>query len=192
MNEDNQYQTLIPLFDELSGARVRVRPYRPADAQALFEAVEESRVEMDRWIGFGHRHTTPEQSLDWINKQNARWILREAIATGIWEIASGRLLGDCSLKPQDWEVPVFSIGYWLRTSATGQGFMTEAVQLLVDFAFASLQAQRIEILCDEENQASAAVARRLGFEQEARLRNARRGTDETLRNTLIFARIPDE
>jgi len=37
------YRTLIPLFEELCGERVIVRPYHESDAQALFEAVAESR-----------------------------------------------------------------------------------------------------------------------------------------------------
>jgi RimJ/RimL family protein N-acetyltransferase len=190
MNEETQYHSLTPLFDELRGKRVLVRPYQPQDAEALFEAVDESRLEFDPWIRFGLRQKTLEQSRDWINRMIARWTLREELAVGIWELATGRLLGDSNLRPLDWEVPSFNLGYWLRTSATGQGFMTEAAQLLVDFAFTSLQANRIEISCDEENKASAAVARRLGFEQEARLRNHRRGTDKTLRNMLVFSRIP--
>lgn len=190
MNEETQYHSLIPLFDELRGKRVLVRPYQPQDAEMLFEAVDESRVELDPWIRFGLRQKTLEQSQDWINRMIARWTLREELAVGIWEIATGRFLGDSNLRPQDWEVPSFNLGYWLRTSATGQGFMTEAAQLLVDFAFTSLEANRIEISCDEENKSSAAVARRLGFEQEARLRNRRRGMDKTLRNMVVFSRIP--
>ena len=37
------YRTLMPLFEQLQGERVVVRPYREGDAQALFEAVAESR-----------------------------------------------------------------------------------------------------------------------------------------------------
>ena len=191
MNENGSYHTLLPLFDELRGNRVLVRPYQIVDAAALFEAVEESRTHLDPWIGFGEGHASLEQSQDWINHKSARWLLREEMATGIWEITTNRYLGDCSLKPQNWDVPSFSIGYWLRASATGQGFMTEAVQLLVDFAFNSLKARRVAIGCDEMNIASAAVAKRLGFEQEARLRNDMLGKDKTLRNTLIFSRISE-
>ena len=70
--------------------------------------------------------------------------------------------------------------------------MTEAVRLLVDYAFASLNVNRLEIRCDERNTRSAAVAQRLGFVQEDRIRNDDAGPDGTLRNTLIFSRIPGD
>jgi RimJ/RimL family protein N-acetyltransferase len=79
------------------------------------------------------------------------------------------------------------IGYWLRTDATGAGYATEAVKLLVRLAFDLLQAERIEIRCDARNARSAAVPRRLGFVHEATLRCARRNPENELGDTLVFA-----
>jgi len=50
------YCTLIPLFEELRGERVLVRPYRESDAQALFEAVAESRDHLRPWLPFADAH----------------------------------------------------------------------------------------------------------------------------------------
>jgi RimJ/RimL family protein N-acetyltransferase len=188
----SDYRTLIALFDELRGERVLLRPYQPADAPALFEAVEESRPYLDQWIGFGHGHRSVEQSHDWIIRQQARWLLRDDMPCGIWEIATGRFLGDSRIYPQSWESRYFSLSYWLRRSATGHGYMTEAVRLLTRYAFDELNASRVEIRCDERNQASAGVAQRLGYVQEGRLRNHILAPDGTLRTTIIFARIPED
>ena len=160
------YRTLIPLFDELRGARVLVRPYRESDAQALFEAIAESRDHLRPWMPFADAHQAIEETRDWIIHKVADWLLRE--------------------------VRSFEIGYWLRASAEGHGYMTEAVHLLTDYAFTSLAAQRLEIRCDERNTRSAAIPRRLGFIQEARLRNDTLVTDGQLRTTLIFALIPTD
>jgi RimJ/RimL family protein N-acetyltransferase len=99
-------------------------------------------------------------------------------------------LGDCRLYPQSWEIRAFSLSYWLRESEIGQGFITEAVNLWVQFAFEKLQAMRIEIRCDARNERSVAVARRLGFVLEGQLRNHMLAPDGTLRISLIFSRIP--
>ena len=48
--------TLIPLFDELRGERVVVRPYRSEDAPALHEAVAESRDHLRPWLLFADKH----------------------------------------------------------------------------------------------------------------------------------------
>jgi RimJ/RimL family protein N-acetyltransferase len=70
--------------------------------------------------------------------------------------------------------------------------VTEAVDLITEYAFTSLCAHRVEISCDECNHRSAAVAQRLGFKQEARLRNNGKAVNGRLRTTLIFALTPDD
>jgi RimJ/RimL family protein N-acetyltransferase len=186
------YRTLIPLFEELRGERIIVRPYRESDAQSLFEAVAESRDHLRPWLPFADEHQTIEESRDWILHQVANWVLREDLQVGVWESVTNRYLGGSGLYPHSWESRYFEIGYWLRAFATGHGYITEAVQLLIDYAFTALAATRVEIRCDERNVRSAAVARRLGFVQEARLRNEQLAPDGMLRNTLIFAIIPTD
>ena len=184
------YRTLIPLFEELRGERVLVRPYRESDAQALFEAVAESRDHLRPWLPFADTHQSAEESRDWIIHQVANWLLREDLIVGIWEAATNRYLGGSGLHPSSWEIRYFEIGYWIRASASGRGYITEAVKLLTDYAFTALAAKRVEIRCDERNVRSAAVPQRLGFVQEGRLRNRELAPDGTLRNMLIFSLIP--
>ncbi len=179
--------SLIPLFDALRGDRVVVRPYREEDAQALQEAVEESREHIRPWLPFSYQHQNVEESLIWINEQRAQWILRKNMNCGIFEIATGRFLGGAGLMVRNWDIPYLEIGYWLRTSAEGKGYMSEAVRLLTNFALDELGAKRVEIRCDELNIRSASVARRLGYVQEALLHNNFLTPDGRVRNTLIFA-----
>ena len=190
MSTSTHHHTLIPLFDELRSERIVVRPYRESDAQALFEAVGESRDHLRPWLPFADEHQTVEESRDWIIRQMASWLLREDLAVGVWDTVTNRYLGGSGLHPHNWETRYFEIGYWLRPSAEGRGYITQAVQLLTDYAFTRLAATRVEIRCDERNARSAAVAQRLGFVQEARLRNDMLAPDGKLRNTLIFALIP--
>jgi ribosomal-protein-serine acetyltransferase len=184
------YLTLVQLFEELHGERVVVRPYRESDAQELFEAVGESREHLRPWLPFADAHQTVEESRDWIIHRLAEWLLRRDMIVGVWERATNRYVGGSGLHPHDWETGYFEIGYWLRASATGHGYITEAARLLTDYAFTALAATRVEIRCDERNVRSAAVPQRLGFVQEARLRNHEMAPDGTLRTTLIFALTP--
>jgi RimJ/RimL family protein N-acetyltransferase len=110
----------------------------------------------------------------------------------VFDVETDRFLGGIGLMVHSWEIRSFEIGYWLRKSAEGHGFMTEAVRLLTDFALNNLQAQRVEIQCDERNTHSANVARRLGFVQEGRLRNDFQAPDGTATTTLVFSRIPGD
>ncbi|HEV2236014.1 MAG TPA: GNAT family protein [Ktedonobacterales bacterium] len=185
-----RYLTLIPLPDELRGARVVLRPYRAEDAHALFEAIEESRQHLAPWMLWVAHHRSILESQDFIAHSCARWLLRDELNMAIWEAASGRYLGSTGLHGIDWHLRRFEIGYWLRRTAEGHGYMTEAAGLLADFALDTLGANRVEIRCDARNLRSAAVAERLGFIREACLRNAEHAPDGTLRDTLIYALTP--
>lgn len=183
---------LRDLPGELLGERILIRPLRPGDGAAIFEAVEESRAEIGPWLPWVDKTRSVEDQEQAARRGAARWLLREDLMVGIWDRKTGRYLGGSGLHRMDWAVPSFEIGYWLRTSAWGQGYVTEAVRVLCDFAFETLGANRIEILCDAKNTRSAAVPKRLGFVQEALLRNECRDGAGDLRDTLIFALTPDD
>lgn len=183
---------LLPLFEELRGERVLVRPYREGDAEALQEAVAESRDHLRPWMPFADEHQTVEETRVFIRRRMANWLVREDLSVGLFDVETGRYVGASRLHPHHWELRFFEIGYWIRKSAEARGYVTEAVRLLTDYAFDSLAANRVMIRCDARNARSAAVARRLGFVQEALLRNDSIAVDGTIRSTLVFALTPDD
>lgn len=183
---------LIPMFEELRGERVIVRPYTDEDAAGLQEAVDQSRDHIRPWLPFADFHQTVEDSLLWIKEQRAKWILRQSMNMAIVDAPTGRYLGGTGLHPREWGIPSFEIGYWLRAGEEGKGYMLEAVRMLTDFTLDSLHAKRIHIQCDERNTRSANVARRLGYTQEGLLRNEFMAPDGSPRNTLVFSLIPED
>ena len=58
------------------------------------------------------------------------------------------------------------LGYQLFAGFTGNGFMTDAVALVLDRAFKELGLHRVEANVQPENSASIAVLRRCGFSKE--------------------------
>jgi ribosomal-protein-alanine N-acetyltransferase len=59
-----------------------------------------------------------------------------------------------------------TLGYWVGKEYIRQGFMREAIQALVYYAFSSLDLSRIEAACLPENAASRAVLEKSGFKYE--------------------------
>ena len=84
------------------------------------------------------------------------------------------------------------MGSWLHTTAEGKGYMTQAVQLLTDDADHHLHANRIMLCLDERNTRSIALAERLHFRQEGRLRHQEIAADGTLPTMRIFALTPQD
>jgi RimJ/RimL family protein N-acetyltransferase len=183
-----KYRTLLPLFEQLEGQRVLIRPFRLGNADALHEAIVESRDHLRPWLPFADQDE--EATRDFVARSMARWLLREDFGTSIWLRETGRFLGNISAHPRDWDVPSFEIGYWLRVSEEGHGYLAEAGRLLTDYLFTQLGANRLEIRCDARNTRSANAARRLGFAQEAHMRNQRIAPDGKLADMLVFSMIP--
>ncbi len=58
------------------------------------------------------------------------------------------------------------LGYYLFEGFTGKGFMAEALDLAVKYAFTDLELHRLEANIRPENKASIAVVKRFGFVKE--------------------------
>lgn len=63
------------------------------------------------------------------------------------------------------------IGYWSGEPYAGKGYMTEALSLVIPFAFDQLRLHRIEAACIPHNQRSIRLLEKAGFEREGLLRS---------------------
>ncbi|WP_442604225.1 GNAT family N-acetyltransferase [Paenibacillus sp. KN14-4R] len=86
---------------------------------------------------------------------------------GIFSNESDRLIGNVQLF-QVIRGPLQSafIGYFLDKEVNGKGYMTEAVKLMVDYAFNELKLHRIEAGVMPHNLGSMRVLEKAGFHKE--------------------------
>jgi ribosomal-protein-serine acetyltransferase len=183
---------LVDIPAELIGERVMLRQFRPGDGAQFWEAIDESRQHLLPWMPIADAHQSPLESEAYVRRMYADWFLRVDMMFGIWELSTGRYLGLTGLLGRNWEVPSFEISYWLRKSAVGHGYMTEAVGLLTSMAFETLNANRVHITAASGNHKSAAIPQRLGFVHEATQRNVGRRSTGELVDMLVFAMTPKE
>lgn len=183
---------LLNFPDELTTERLLIRPPRPGDGPAINAAIVESLAELQPWMLWAQPPPSVADTETLCRRKAADWVRREDFMLTLWRQSDGFFVGASGLHRVNWSVPRMEIGYWCRSSLSGQGYITEAVHAITRFAFEQMGAQRLEIRCDVDNARSAAVARRAGYTLEARRRNAARGTDGTLRDMLVFVRFPQE
>ncbi len=172
--------------------RLLIRTPQPNDGRAINDGIRESFDALRAWMPWAQVMPSIAESETWAREGLLRFRNHEDLPLLIFRKSDGLYLGGTGMHNLAWDVPRFEIGYWLRNSATGQGYMTEAVNGVARMAFDDLKAIRLEIRCDARNQRSAAVARRCGFALEATLRKESRAPDGSLRDTMIFARFRAE
>jgi [ribosomal protein S5]-alanine N-acetyltransferase len=58
------------------------------------------------------------------------------------------------------------LGYYIGSPYAGRGYMTEALELLLSYAFSVLKLHRLEANIQPQNRASIALVKRAGFSRE--------------------------
>jgi RimJ/RimL family protein N-acetyltransferase len=101
---------------------------------------------------------------------------------------SGVFLGETGLIKRA-GIDALEIAYWLRADATGKGIATEMAMAMVKTAFEFDTVQRLDLCCAPGNERSIAVARRLGFTFEARLRDRQMAVHHTRGDLLVFSMV---
>ena len=179
---------LLDVPERHETARLELRATRAGDGVSVLEAIEESRVELERWMPWASATKSAEDTERHAREMQGKWHAREVLDFCFFRRADGALVGKGGLHTIDWRIPRMEIGYWIRTSCAGQGFATEATLGLVGIASA-LGVARIEINTDARNVASRRVAEKSGFALEGIKRNHRRDTAGELADSCMYARI---
>lgn len=180
---------LLEIPESFDTDRLTIRAPRPGDGAELNAAVLESQAELKPWMPWAQTLPTADESEANIRQAVARFIAREDLRLLLFLKGTGTLVGSSGLHRIDWNVPRFEIGYWLRTTYSGRGLMTEAVGGITAFAREKLGARRVEIRMADTNVRSWKVAERAGFPLEATLHHDKRLGDGTLSHSRIYAKI---
>ncbi|MBA3870672.1 MAG: GNAT family N-acetyltransferase [Anaerolineae bacterium] len=183
---------LLDFPDSFETERLIIRAPRAGDGQAVNDAVRESHENLKPWMPWATTIQAVEETEERVRQGAVRWILREDLWMLLFRKSDGLYVGGSGLHRIDWSVPAFEIGYWVRTSLEGKGYISEAVAGITNFGFGVLGGERIEIRCDTRNIRSANVAKRSGYTLESTLRHDSWATDGTLRDTYIFGMIRPE
>jgi RimJ/RimL family protein N-acetyltransferase len=91
-----------------------------------------------------------------------------------WAVAdpdTDAFLGSICLHHVEWRHRRAELGYWLVPLARGRGAGRAALAAAVDWAFRSLELERLEIMTTPLNAAAIALPERLGFVREGLLRS---------------------
>ena len=90
-----------------------------------------------------------------------------ALPLFVFETGTGAFLGAVTLDNiRRGPAMMANLGYWIGPDHARQGYMSEAVRGLVDYAFAQMSLSRIEAACLPENAASRGLLEKCRFKYE--------------------------
>ncbi|MEC7939260.1 MAG: GNAT family N-acetyltransferase [Pseudomonadota bacterium] len=173
----------------MESERLKLTPPSLIHTNEMFNVVQECMAELSEFLPWVSEALTRQQ-LE-LNTQEAASNFSNFMGEfwfNIIEKNTEAFIGAIDFIVRDDSIPCFEIGYWLRTSKTGFGYVSEAIQLVEEFAFFNKGAKRVEIKMAATNLKSQAVAKRCGYQQEACFANARRLPSGELDSTLVYAK----
>ncbi|MCA9918689.1 MAG: GNAT family N-acetyltransferase [Anaerolineales bacterium] len=152
-------------FPQLETERLILREYHldEADQMALFRIFSDSRV--TRYYNL-KTFTDPEEALRLLHKRFDRFWQGRGVRWAIVPKGHDELIGSCGFNSLNYKTKVGELGYELARPYWQRGIMTEAVTAAISYGVAHLPLQRIEAWVMPENQASANLLLKLGFQSE--------------------------
>jgi ribosomal-protein-alanine N-acetyltransferase len=151
----------------LHTSRLRLRPFGSADSDALF-ALHSNSFVLRYW-----------DAPPWTERSRAERFLaacRQMAEEGsgarlaMERASDGEFIGWCGLTRWNPDYRSASMGYCLGDGAWGRGYATEAAGAVLQWAFDTLDLNRVQAETDTRNAASARVLEKLGFLREGTLR----------------------
>lgn len=158
---------------ELHSERLRLTPISESDVDITIEMFTDPAVT---------EFAMDAMSEDAVRREMPTWTRRGAAGyLGVWLISNretGEKYGSVALLPMpiekddtDWDLvrPGFmpdasiEIGYFLKQSAWGNGYATEACRRILEFAFTRTPLSEIVAVIDDDNEASRNVLGKVGF-----------------------------
>ncbi len=158
------------LFDDmprLETARLILRKLEVRDAADMFEYSRDPLVaEHVLWDA----HTSIGESRGYIRYMIRKYRSGEPSSWGIVEKSSGLMIGTIGYMWYQRENNSCEVGYSLSRAHWNMGYMTEALQAVIDHSFRALSMHRVEAQHETANPASGAVMRKCGMRKEGTLR----------------------
>ena len=95
------------------------------------EAIVESLTELRPFMPWAITKPSVEETEEFVRAAATNWIVKKNeepyLPLFIFNRQTGQFLGATGYHHFNWLVPCLETGYWLRTSCTSQGLMTEAI-----------------------------------------------------------------
>ncbi|MFC7047077.1 GNAT family N-acetyltransferase [Halobacteriaceae archaeon GCM10025711] len=167
----------------LQGDDVALRTIEEEDLEFLRDTINDPRVR--RFLSMR----------DPVNLHQEREFFEEVVASengvNLLVTVDGEAAGTVGLHPEGGPNVTAEIGLFLAEAYWGNGYGTEASELLTDYAFDARRFHRVTARVYEPNVASARIWEKLGFRHEATFREADFNDGEYV-DVRLYAVLEDE
>ena len=128
--------------------------------------VYRSNPEVTKYQGFDVMSMEEAETFIRDNAQKQFGKAGEWVQYAIENKESGKLVGDCAIKLDQYDTRIAEIGITISHLEQKKGFAKEAMLGILSFLFDQKNVHRVSEIVDAENQASISLLKSIGFRQE--------------------------
>lgn len=151
----------------LKGSNVFLSPLQKEDSRQLYEWINDRELVL---FNAPYKPVSERHHQAWFEAIQQR---NDVVIFGIRLLEEGKLIGSCQLHSINYVHRSAELQIRLGdTEQRGRGYGTEAVRLLMDFAFKDLNLQRVHLHVLSTNVVAIRVYEKVGFMREGLLRRA--------------------
>lgn len=157
---------------QLVTERLLLREYTTDDLEAVYRY--QNHPAYLRYYPWSHR---PQREVSTFLQQIIEWqsdLPRLKFQLAVELRKTGELIGSCGLRKMKDTAVEGEVGYEIDPHYWGEGYATEAVRMMLQFAFDDLQLHRVFASVIADNRGSRRVVEQLGFTHEGHLRENKR------------------
>ncbi len=162
---------------KLIGDAVILRPLTRRDLKEYQRVRKRNARHLKPWLPTWRRGGPPKYSIEAYEAKLKRARNgrrgRSMFTFGVFRRTDRAFIGEANLGHIFyWPVKTGEAGWWIDEAHQGQGLMTEAFRLLLDYAFNDLGLHRVQLTTTPSNRRARRLAERVGFRREGLLKRA--------------------
>lgn len=169
------------------GNSVTLREFREEDVENAFQVIGDDRVTY--WLSFDSRDRPAVEAMIRGAIERATAVPRAEYYLAVARTDTDALVGFIRLALTG--VRAAKLGYAVRADDWRMGYGSEAVRLMLSFAFQSLALHRVTAAIGPDNSRSISLVEKFGFKYEGRLRD-HVFTNSEWRDSLLYALLEGE
>lgn len=129
------------------------------DAPEIFSIIDNERIYLRKWLPFVDYTKTVADTEAYIAS-----IYAQPMPENVFVVRyENNIVGLIGFKFSDYANKKTEIGYWLSNNYQIKGIITLSVKRLMQYAFETMDMNRIQLRCAVDNRPSNKVAQRLSF-----------------------------
>ncbi len=161
-------------------------PLSVDDIFKIFNTINTEREYMREWLPFVDTTKEVEDTANFVN---------HVLETGEKQFSiyyKEQFVGLIGYKDTDNLNKKLEIGYWLSQYAQGKGIMMQSVNKLVEYAFAEMDMNRVQIKVAVGNYKSRRIPEKLGFQDEGIERDGELLVDGVYTDIVVYSLLKRE